>query len=284
MPWSALADFAGKAGIPVVSAVVAYVVSERMKARYRVVQLTARNSGRYYEDFAELYCSRIEIDQQISPLAIADLATDRTMAPRSRRGLRAAQRDEKTIAYQVFLAVRHSRVIGFLCVFVQLRESYVFIGYLGVRQDSDGPSDVSRRLIAAVRKRVTGVLRAPMFLFEIAPPATVSTHSRAKFRLFSTHGRQAGLVTRRLAVGYVQPDMDPESLDGATEASADLCLIAPPEVLASLDHQASLALVRSLYLDIYLGTFPEDTDTKAAYAEYLNSLYAAVASKPAGHP
>ncbi len=272
--WPVVADYGWKALTALATSLAVYYTSEKIKGRYRITQLTRRTYAKYYAQFAELYCDRIEPEQQISPSVIADHATDKQIAPTSKRALKKMGRgtDRHPTAHQLFLAVRRGQVIGFLCVFVNLRREYMFIAYLAVLKSPDTPADVTKRLLAKAQERATGVINQQVFFFEISPPATGSNSSKAKFRLFSEYARVLSMATKRVPISYVQPDMDPDSLDGSTEVTADLYISASPVLLDSLDKPAYLRFVRSIYFDIYLKSFP-DLDLQPKYLEYLSSLY-----------
>ncbi|MEV0055867.1 hypothetical protein AB0H34_35890 [Saccharopolyspora shandongensis] len=270
-------DLLWKIGVAVIAAIIGFLVTERLKSAYRVTQLTPRNYHRYFHQFTELYSERIEPDQQISPAVISEYVLDRQTSPRSRRELRRMfpGSERHPIAHQLFLAVRRGEVIGFLCALINLRRSYVFITYLAVRPPPDAPRDTAARLLRRVRRRIRGILPHEKFLFEVSPPFSDSFNSRAKFRLFNEYGKSFRMATERVPVTYIQPDMDPESLNGSTEEFADLYVTAAAEHLESFDREDHLKLVRSLYFDMYLRFFP-DIAVQPEYAEYLSSLYGIV--------
>jgi hypothetical protein len=271
-------DLIGKVAIAVIAALIVYFLTEKLKSSYRIVQLTSRNHDEYYHQFAELYCARIEPDQQISPAVIAEHAVDKRTSPRSRRALKRMHpgTDRYPTAHQLFLAVQRGQVLGFLCVLINVRRSYIFVAYLGVKAPPDAPGGVTAKLLRKVKRRTSGILPNERFLFEVSPPLADSVTSRAKFRLFSEYGRHSGLVSRPVPVIYVQPDMEPESLSGTTETFADLCITADANHLDALSRLDYLKLVRSIYFDIYLKSFP-DFELQARYLEYLGDLYTAVA-------
>ena len=277
--WMDAGDFGSKLAIALISALTVYTTTEKVKARYKVVQLTKRNYSRYYHQFAELYCDRIDPEQQIAPGVIAEHAMDSRTAPRSKRELRALNRnsDRYPTAHQLFLAVRQGRVIGLLCVLINLRRSYLMVAYLAVKKEDGIPGDVVARLLRKAQVRIAGVLGRELYVFEVSPPISQAAASRAKFRLFAEYGRNLDLVTSRVPLVYVQPDMDPDSLDGATEAIADLFIMGPEHVVAQFDQDSYLNLVKSIYFDIYLRSFPA-LEIQPEYLEYLNSLYDVIRS------
>jgi hypothetical protein len=272
--WSTFANGAWTLLAAVVTSIVGYYVSEKIKGRYRIVRLTRRGRRRYYAQFAELYCDRIEPDQQISTSVIADHAIDRRSALPSRRRLRQMLRrgEQPPIARQLYMAVRRGQVLGFLFISVHLSQKYIFIAYLGTKKPPDIPTDVARRLLTTARDSAARFLEQPVFLFEVSPPASQSLESRAKCRHFSNYAKDLGLATRRILVPYVQPEMNPESLDHPTELLADLYISAEKPFLDSLDRSAYLAMIRSIYLDIYPNSF-SDTTLQPSYLDYISSLY-----------
>jgi hypothetical protein len=278
--WPVLVGYGWKLLAALATALLVYYATEKIKGRYRVIQLTRRRRNRYYSQFAEVYSDRIEHDQQIATSAIVGHAIDRLTAPVSRRALKRLQQraDRPPTARQLFLAVRRGQVLGFLYVSVHLELKYTFIAYLATQKNSDIPADVTKRLLKKARERVSGFVTQPVFLFEVAPPADQSSRSRAKFRLFSAYAETQGLATKRVPLDYVQPDINPDSPGAPIELMADLYISAEAAMLDSLDRSAYLSLVRSIYLDIYPRSF-SDSDLRSAFLEYAAALYSRLESE-----
>lgn len=272
-----LGDTAVKVIIGIITAIAVYYVTEMVKARYRVVQMTSRNRNKYYTQFANLYCDRIESEQQIYPSIIADHAVDKKISPRSRRQLKRMGKGSAhyPTAHQLYLAVQKSKVLGFLCILINLQRSYVFVAYVGVVHSPEAPGDIMQRMLNKAHQRVREILASEVYLFEVAPPISEATTSRAKFRLFRDYAKRLSLAAYRLPVAYIQPDMDPESLDGSTEALADLCIASADLVANSPSRDSALRYVWSVYFDIYLRSFP-DLDLQPKYLDYLKSLYSLI--------
>lgn len=273
-----LSDVGVEVVAAVILAIMGYMVRRYYLNRVRVLSYGSLGSKRYANQFCELFTQLIPEDQQISPNIILRHSGSSQSALRSAWGLRRFRKrnPNRPVIYQLYLAVHDRQVVGFLNTLINLRENYTFISYLGASPNKSLPiGHVPKKLLAALFRRARHLPGDPLAIFEIAPPASQSSTSRAKMRLFAEYVRLRDLEVRRAPVAYVQPDMEPRQLDGITETPADFCLVSTQRALTEMTQERHLTLIKSVYHDIYLKTFL-DLGEHARYVTYIANLFEAV--------
>jgi len=242
------------------------------KRRDRLVVETVRSSRKpTFQEFIDVYHDLFEEHERVATAEISAWID--------------GKRRDCGIGYQIFLARKERKAIGFGIVMFNKMKGMAFIPYVGLLGDAKRWS-VSKEATAEFFRKLSSMFPEWKYVVvELDDPDDV-TNERAEYRkrmarlkLFKDHCAAAGLSFHLVPFQYIQPPYHTDATDHDIDAMR-LCIITRAAHGSMLTAADAISVIDFLYNDIYINCIWRDApegarhiqDTRDMLEQYRTAL------------
>lgn len=246
--------------LAVIAAVLGTLIYDRLRRSVRIRVVSDPKSPHVSKVHA-LYLQTIAPAERVSPAYLTDYLSKPGLGICSvRRFFRQAGRGCLPPASHLLMtATCQGEAVGLVKAIYVASQRLLFIAYVAVQAED---ASVERRAIQGLLAKVRAFTQPPSpvewIAFEITNDDT--RQAKAKERLFRQYGQMLGVDVKRIAIDYLQPDLDCAVMSENAEEPAMLYLgsarALPPDVSRPLVASILEAILCEIYLPMWLIDHP----------------------------